>query len=198
MNIIKLSTEVYLSFPYYLTCKDIKPGNILLSSTGYSKIADFGVSKETDQTLALTFIGTQTFLAPERLREGSPCTPASDVWALCLSMMEIAMAKFPFPIDAMGSAFDIMQFIVQEPSPTLPKSMFSSEFEDFCKACLLKDPKVRPHPQQLMVRIILFHFILNQPIFLGICIHQKSSFRKIRSQNLDWNPKTIKRKSRGR
>ena len=122
-----------------------------MSSSGYAKIADFGVSKETDQTLALTFIGTQSFLAPERIREGSPCTPASDVWALCLSMMEIAMAKFPFPIEAMGSAFDIMQFIIQERSPTLPKAAFSGEFEEFCRLCLMKDPQVRPHPRQLMV-----------------------------------------------
>ena len=99
----------------------------------------------------MTFIGTQCFLAPERIREGSPCTPASDVWALGLAMMEIAMAKFPFPQEVLNTAFDIFQFIVQEPSPTLPKDMFSSRFEEFCSLCLLKDPQQRPHPRKLMV-----------------------------------------------
>ena len=42
---------------------DIKPANILLNSAGFAKLADFGVSKETAETLAMTFIGTQCFLA---------------------------------------------------------------------------------------------------------------------------------------
>lgn len=130
---------------------DMKPANILLSGEGFAKIADFGVSKETADTIALTYIGTQCFLAPERIREGSPCTPASDVWALGLSMMEIAMAKFPFPSEAMTSTFDLMHFICHETSPTLPKNIFTIEFEDFCGSCLTKDPATRPHPKQLMV-----------------------------------------------
>jgi serine/threonine protein kinase len=131
---------------------DIKPSNILLCSSGYAKIADFGVSKETAETLAMTFIGTQCFLAPERIKMNAPCSPASDVWALGLSMMEIAMAKFPFPSEAMGSYFDMMEYIIQQPSPTLPAGVFSSHFEEYCKLSLIKDPAQRPHPQKLIVR----------------------------------------------
>jgi mitogen-activated protein kinase kinase len=148
MIITRLFIEVFC-----WTDLDIKPTNILFNSDGLAKIADFGVSKETEATLALTFIGTQCFLAPERIREGSPCTPASDVWALALAMMEIALARFPFPTEAMGSYFDMMQYVLQEPSPTLPQHLFTREFEEYCKLSLMKDPKERPHPQQLMVSI---------------------------------------------
>lgn len=142
---------IYLYDNHKVVHRDIKPSNILLCSDGFVKIADFGVSKETEKTLALTFIGTQCFLAPERIKEGSPCTPLSDVWALGLSMMEIALAKFPFPSEAMTSTFDLMQYILQEPSPSLPKSKFSPEFEEFCTLCLIKEAENRPHPKKLLV-----------------------------------------------
>jgi serine/threonine protein kinase len=145
MKTIKLFIEVLKSN------LDIKPSNILLSSKGYAKLADFGVSKETSDTMALTFIGTQCFLAPERIRQGTVCTPASDVWAVALSMMEIAMAKFPFPQEAMASTFDMFEFITQQPSPTLPAGLFSPEFDQLCRECLLKDPEQRPHPKKLLV-----------------------------------------------
>jgi hypothetical protein len=66
-------------------------------------------------------------------------------------MMEIAMAKFPFPSEAMGSYFDMMEFIIQQPSPTLPTNVFSTEFDEYCRLSLIKDPLQRPHPQKLMV-----------------------------------------------
>ncbi|KAJ3314839.1 MAP kinase kinase (MEK) [Boothiomyces sp. JEL0838] len=145
-----LSGLTYLYENHKIVHRDIKPSNILVSSQGLAKIADFGVSKETAETMAMTFIGTQCFLAPERIREGSPCTPASDVWSVGLVAMEIALARFPFPSEAMKTYFDMMQFITQEKSPTLPKNMFTSEFEDFCGFCLMKDPLQRPHPKQLL------------------------------------------------
>lgn len=63
------------------------------------------------------------------------------------------MAKFPFPSEAMTTTFDLMQYILQEPSPTLPKGTFTAEFEEFCKLCLLKDPQERTHPKKLIVVI---------------------------------------------
>ncbi|KAJ2992193.1 MAP kinase kinase (MEK) [Globomyces sp. JEL0801] len=142
---------IYLYENHKIVHRDIKPGNILMCSEGFAKLADFGISKETNNTVADTFVGTNCFLAPERIREGSPCTPASDVWSLGLTIMEVALAKFPFPVEAMATAFDMMQFITQEPSPTLPKGIFTSEFDEFCVLCLTKDVNARPHPQQLMV-----------------------------------------------
>jgi hypothetical protein len=67
--------------------------------------------------------------------------------------MEIAIAKFPFPSEAMNSYFDMMQYITLEQSPTLPTGVFSEEFRQFCSSQLIKDPDVRPTPSQLLVSL---------------------------------------------
>jgi serine/threonine protein kinase len=99
----------------------------------------------------MLFISITSLMKPERIIRNAPCTPKSDVWALALTMMEVAMAKLPFPKEAMNSYFDLMQYITQEQSPTLPPEVFSSEFQQYCEMSLIKDPEARANPQALTV-----------------------------------------------
>ncbi|EEB90239.1 hypothetical protein MPER_11574 [Moniliophthora perniciosa FA553] len=47
---------------------DIKPSNILCNSRGEIKICDFGVSGELINSIADTFVGTSTYMSPERIQ----------------------------------------------------------------------------------------------------------------------------------
>ncbi|KAI8918061.1 kinase-like domain-containing protein [Entophlyctis helioformis] len=144
---------IYLYDNHKIVHRDIKPSNILINSNGEVKIADFGVSKEiSNGTQAATFTGTQGYLAPERVRDGTACTAASDVWSLGLTVMEVALGSFPIPPEAMATIFDLLQYIEEEPAPSLPADKFSEEFCEFTSLCLVKDPQKRMHPQQLLVR----------------------------------------------
>jgi mitogen-activated protein kinase kinase len=46
--------------------------------------------------------------------------------------MEVAIGKFPFPPEGNPlSIFELLEYVVHEPMPKLPKDEFSSEFVDF-------------------------------------------------------------------
>jgi len=74
---------------------DIKPSNILCNSQGQIKICDFGVSGELINSIADTFVGTSTYMSPERI-QGAQYTVKSDVWSLGISLIELALGRFPF------------------------------------------------------------------------------------------------------
>ena len=138
--------------------RDIKPSNILINSRGEVKLCDFGVSGELINSVADTFVGTSTYMAPERI-QGEKYTVKSDVWSFGLSMLELAIGKFPFHAGRDEDAapvgiLDLLQTIVHEPPPKLPKSdAFPSILDSFITKCLAKDPEERPTPQELWVRL---------------------------------------------
>jgi mitogen-activated protein kinase kinase len=82
---------------------DIKPSNILFNSKGQVKICDFGVSGELINSIADTFVGTSTYMSPERI-QGAQYTVKSDVWSVGISLIELALGRFPFADDDRGDS----------------------------------------------------------------------------------------------
>ncbi|KAI9893930.1 MAG: MAP kinase kinase (MEK) [Vezdaea aestivalis] len=144
----------YLYNVFRIMHRDIKPSNVLVNSRGSLKLCDFGVSGELVNSVADTFVGTSTYMAPERI-QGAKYSVKSDVWSFGLTLMELAIGRFPFDSDESTSGdrtgiLDLLQQIVHEPAPKLPKSdAFPSILEDMIQKCLIKDPEQRPTPQQL-------------------------------------------------
>jgi len=149
----------YLYTKHHIMHRDIKPSNILVNSKGQIKLCDFGVSGELVNSVADTFVGTSTYMAPERI-QGQKYTVKSDVWSFGLAIMELAIGKFPFDASehvsdgdgAPSGILDLLQQIVYEPAPKLPKSeAFPQILEDMIQKCMAKAPEERPTPQELYV-----------------------------------------------
>ncbi|EGE02545.1 MAP kinase kinase Ste7 [Trichophyton equinum CBS 127.97] len=77
-----------------------------------------------------------------------------------LTVMELAVGRFPFDTSDTSAGdrasagpmgiLDLLQQIVHEPAPKLPKSdAFPKILDDFVAKCLLKKPEERPTPRQL-------------------------------------------------
>ena len=127
--------------------RDIKPGNILIGSTGQVKVADFGIARalgaavEDGLTQTGSVMGTATYLSPEQA-QGSQPDPRSDIYSLGVVMYEMVAGRAPFIGDnAVGIAYQQVHGV----PPAL--SEFTSdaprEFEAIVAKCMAKSAERR-------------------------------------------------------
>lgn len=140
----------YLHGVRHLVHRDIKPANLLVNLKGEPKITDFGISAGLENSMAMcaTFVGTVTYMSPERIRNESYSYPA-DIWSLGLALFECGTGEFPYT--ASEGPVHLMLQILDDPSPTPPNQLFSPEFCSFIDACLLKNADARPTADELLV-----------------------------------------------
>ncbi|KAL2706974.1 Serine/threonine-protein kinase STE7 [Kluyveromyces marxianus] len=147
-----LNGLIYLYDNYKIIHRDIKPSNILISSKGSVKICDFGVSTTLINSLADTFVGTSTYMSPERI-QGGRYTTKGDVWSLGLMIIELSTGEFPLGghHDTPEGILDLLQRIVNEPAPRLPKhEHFSIQMTDFVNRCCIKEERGRSSLKELI------------------------------------------------
>lgn len=82
--------------------RDVKPQNILLDEEGHAYLADFGIAKMIESTIALTqtgvVTGTPQYMSPEQARaEG--VDHRTDIYALGVIAYEMLAGKVPFRAD---------------------------------------------------------------------------------------------------
>lgn len=97
----KITAEVlkgllYLRSQHQILHRDVKPSNILINTQGQIKLCDFGVSGQLIDSMANSFVGTRSYMSPERL-QGIHYSVQSDIWSLGLSLMEMALGVYPIP-----------------------------------------------------------------------------------------------------
>ena len=97
----KAAAGLATAHAYGIVHGDFKPENVLIGDDGRVCVADFGLAAlidgqpdETDARVSHR-LGTLPYMAPELL-DGKPATPATDQWALCVSLWETLYYKRPF------------------------------------------------------------------------------------------------------
>ncbi|CCE63768.1 hypothetical protein TPHA_0F02870 [Tetrapisispora phaffii CBS 4417] len=163
----------YLYSNYKIIHRDIKPSNVLINSQGQVKICDFGVSRKMVNSIVDTFVGTSTYMSPERI-QGNVYSTKGDVWSLGLMIIELITGEFPLNNDGVDNSspdgiLDLLQRIVNEPSPKLPTasdkdqttSAYSVEITDFVNRCCIKSEKERSPINELLCHDFIVKYNTN-------------------------------------
>ena len=102
-----------------LVHRDVKPGNVLISSSGECYLCDFGLTKPMAAERSLTesgqFVGTLDYVAPEQIK-GTEVDGRADEYALACVFYECLAGSPPFR-DSSGMA--VMWAHMQEQPPPL-------------------------------------------------------------------------------
>lgn len=142
--------------------RDIKPDNVLVNTSGFVKLTDFGITKQLDETIGLagTFVGTLNYMSPERM-EGEKYSFEGDIWSLGIVLVELVTGEYPFKEDK--NFLVMLEQIKEEESPNVPSNgEFSHELRDFVDICLQKEPQQRWSPVKLLCHPWILKYTQNE------------------------------------
>ena len=169
-----LSALHFLHEQLQVVHRDVKPGNILLNCEGEAKLADLGIvtqpgevqvdpqapapvsDGDTPATPAIEWIGTVTYMSPERLT-GDPYSYSADIWSLGIVLVEAAIGRYPLTELAPGSDklefWDLLDLVRNGECPSKVLGKYDSKWvslQALASRCLIKDHTKRPSASQLL------------------------------------------------
>ena len=137
---------------------DISPSNILLTTSGEVRVADFGIARREGGGHGIVE-GKWAYMAPEQAR-GEPLTPRSDVFALGVVLYELICGAHPFGRQVTHEERDSEPMRVIPPrvvKPTIPLGI-----DAICMKALAHDPRERYKSMQHLIDAIVEERFANQ------------------------------------
>jgi len=124
--------------------RDIKPGNILLSKDGETKVSDFGAAFQQRQgleTSQMTGVGSPAYMSPEQIRM-EKLNQQSDIYSLGVTMFRLLTGRLPFEASSYaGLTHAVLN--MPPPAPSTMRPALPPLFDQIVARAIAKDPAER-------------------------------------------------------
>jgi serine/threonine protein kinase/tetratricopeptide (TPR) repeat protein len=133
---LEVCSALQYAHQHLVVHRDLKPGNILITSDGTPKLLDFGIAKLLDpeiflQTTALTLSEekpmTPEFASPEQIR-GEAITTSSDVYSLGVLLYRLLTGHSPYQLG--GQPLHELARAISETEPVRPSLVIDRVTEE--------------------------------------------------------------------
>jgi len=123
--------------------RDVKPANLILTSGGALKVADFGIARidTSNLTNAGMVMGTPSYMSPEQC-QGKEVDKRSDLFSAGVVLYELLTGEKPFSGSIEAIAFKICYEEAKPPSE-LSKLPISPALDAIVMTAMTKDPTAR-------------------------------------------------------
>ena len=142
--IFKCIRALEYAFQHGVIHRDIKPGNILLSQYGETKVGDFGASFQQrlgHETTQITGVGSPAYMSPEQIRMEA-LTHQTDIYSLGVTMYRLLTGRLPYQASTQAAlTYAILNAVPPHPAtlrPDLPALL-----DQIVMKAINKDPKER-------------------------------------------------------
>jgi serine/threonine protein kinase len=124
--------------------RDIKPGNILLSKDGETKVSDFGAAFQQRQgleTSQMTGVGSPAYMSPEQIRM-EKLNQQTDIYSLGVTMYRLLTGRLPFEASSYaGLTHAVLN--VEPPMPSTLRPALPPLLDRIVASAIAKDPAAR-------------------------------------------------------
>lgn len=121
--------------------RDLKPENLMIDTTGYLKVIDFGIAKDlSGKDATNSLIGTPHYMAPEIIL-GKNYGLSSEYWSVGIILYELFYGKVPFGIDITDTKEIFSE--ITEKKIVFPSDPKNDDVNKLIKHLLYKNPLKR-------------------------------------------------------
>ncbi len=200
---IQVSMGIQAAHSNGIIHRDIKPQNIIISTTGKVKVTDFGIAKAaTSNTITSNVMGSVHYTSPEQAR-GGYSDEKSDIYSLGITLFEMLTGRVPFNGET-TVAIAIKHIQEEMPSPRDFVSEIPISVEQIIFKCTQKSPDRRyltveevlvdlkrslMNPDEPFVKVV---DTANDNLTKKISNHELHSIKKQIGEQEEWNKKVKK------
>jgi eukaryotic-like serine/threonine-protein kinase len=142
--IFKSIRALEYAFQHGIIHRDIKPGNILLSEAGETKVSDFGASfqqRPGHTTTQIAGIGSPAYMSPEQVRM-EPLSQQTDIYSLGVTMYRLLTGRLPYYATSQAALAYAILNTVPEPPATLRPGL-PPVLDHIVLKAIAKEPETR-------------------------------------------------------